>query len=440
MKNKVHIIGGGTYQPIYNHVGLCSFAKGTTARHLGELFKETRLEPHVHLSKMATEFSDYDITKDTNPNAFHTNAELGSLVDDLKADPETKVIVLSAAVCDYFCEWGDDEIERPMNVKVGGRITVQLKKANKLVQSIRDEDHKHIFLVGFKQTCGLSKQDMYLAGLKLCKEASVNLVFVNDTITRHNMIVTPEEATYADGWDRNDALQELVEMTVARSHLSFTRSTVIKGDPIPWKSDLVPISLRAVVDHCRSAGAYKEFNGATVGHFACKLSPTEFLTSIRRSNFNDLDKEGLVKVVTDGPDNVCAYGSKPSVGGQSQRIVFDEHPELDCIVHFHCPMREDARDDIQVMSQREVECGSHECGQNTANGLKRFGGEYTNIWAVMLENHGPNIVFSKNTHPRDVIEFIEANFDLRKKTGGYNLLEPGKGFENGKLLMVGAGR
>jgi hypothetical protein len=376
MKNKVAIIGGGTYQPIYNHVGLCSFAKGGTARKLTQMFEDTRLEPHLFLSNMAAGKGEFA--------KFHTNDELQTLVNDLKASPETKVIILTAAVVDYKCDWGDDELERP-TVKVGGGISVGLTKANKIVQSIRDEDHKHIFLVAFKQTCGLSAGDMYLAGLKLCKEASVNLVFVNDTITRRNMIVTPEEAAYADGWEREEALRELVDMTVLRSHLSFTRSTVVDGKTIPWDSDHVPESLREVVNFCREEGAYKAFKGSTVGHFAVKLSPTDFLTSIRRSNFNDLDEVGLVEVTTDGPDNVYA--------------------------------REDARDDIQVMSQREVECGSHECGQNTANGLKQFG----NLWAVMLDRHGPNIVFSKDIDPNEVIDFIKANFDLTQKTGGYNL-------------------
>lgn len=414
MRNKVAIIGGGTYQPIYNHVGLCSFAKGGTARRLRDLFKNTRLEPYLCLSHMATQETDYEDSGGWLLNAFHTNDELQALVNNLKSDSETKVIVLTAAVCDWMHPNGSDSAQRPPTDEL---LTLHLESAKKIVRSIRDADHKNIFLVAFKQTCGKSPRDMYLAGLKLCKEASCNLVFVNDTETRHNMIVTPEEAAYADGWGRNEALQELVEMTVARSHLSFTRSTVVAGDPIPWSSELVPITLRTVVDACRRSGAYKAFNGATVGHFACKLSPTEFLTSIRRSNFNDLDKEGLVRVTTDGPDNVYAYGAKPSVGGQSQRIIFDEHPELDCIVHFHCPMLHQRKDDIQVMSQREVECGSHECGQNTANGLKQFG----NLWAVMLDQHGPNIVFSKDIDPQEVIDFIGQNFNLSKKTGGYNL-------------------
>ena len=41
--------------------------------------------------------------------------------------------------------------------------------------------------------------------------------------------------------------------------------------------------------------------------------------------------------------------------------------------------------------------------------------------AVFLDKHGPNIVFPKDIDPQEVIEFINANFDLDKKTGGYNI-------------------
>ena len=125
-------------------------------------------------------------------------------------------------------------------------------------------------------------------------------------------------------------------------------------------------------------------------------------------------KNGLVMVKTDGPDSVIAYGAKPSVGGQSQRIIFKDHVGFDCVAHFHCEMRKDAKHDIPVVSQRPVTCGSHECGINTSNNLKQFG----NLKAVMLENHGPNIVFSKNINPQEVIDFINQNFDLSTKTGG----------------------
>jgi hypothetical protein len=116
---------------------------------------------------------------------------------------------------------------------------------------------------------------------------------------------------------------------------------------------------------------------------------------------------------TDGPDSVTAYGAKPSVGGQSQRIVFHDHTDYDCIVHFHCPIKEGSL--VPVASQREFECGSHECGKNTSNHLKKFG----NLSAVYLDQHGPNIVFHHSINPEEVISFIDCNFDLSKKTGGF---------------------
>ena len=150
--------------------------------------------------------------------------------------------------------------------------------------------------------------------------------------------------------------------------------------------------------------------GVTAGHFAAKLDEKTFLTSRRKTDFNDMRNVGLVKVRTDGPDSVIAYGSKPSVGGQSQRIVFTEHSEADCIVHFHCEKKPGSR--VPTISQREYECGSHECGRNTSRGLRCFG----NLLAVYLEHHGPNLVFNKDIDPQEVINFIEANFDLDTKT------------------------
>jgi hypothetical protein len=151
-----------------------------------------------------------------------------------------------------------------------------------------------------------------------------------------------------------------------------------------------------------------------------KIADDKFLTSRRKTNFNNLNSTGLVEVKTDGPDKVVAIGSKPSVGGQSQRIVFEQNPERDCIVHFHCPTKPGSN--VPVVSQREFECGSHECGQNTADGLAML---EDGIEVVYLDNHGPNIVFNHNIDPNRVIKFIDDNFDLTQKTGGYQLAAVG---------------
>lgn len=47
---------------------------------------------------------------------------------------------------------------------------------------------------------------------------------------------------------------------------------------------------------------------------------------------------------------------------------------------------------------------------------RAFGTVGDGIKAVMLDRHGPNVVFPKNIDPAKVIAFIEANFDLAGRT------------------------
>ncbi len=435
MKNKqVHVIGGGTVSHIRGHLALCAPAYGKTARKLAGLAKKyfTQMDVRLHLSKIAAGGANEFGTN------FETNDDLKKLLDDVVKSPETKVIFMNAAVCDFDGSFGDGDSgkHQPRVSTSDGVRALTLTPAEKLLPAIR-RNRKDIFLVAFKETTGATEDEQYLAALNLCKAASANLVLANDIVTRNNIIVTPEEARYCSGmgYTRDEVLEELVEMAWHRSHLTFTRSTVVDGQPVPWSSEDVPGSLRTVVNYCIQRGAYKPFRGVTTGHFACKLNENTFLTSIRKTDFNQIESTGLVKIVTDGPDSVLAYGMKPSVGGQSQRIVFSEHPEYDCIVHFHCPLKEGGRnvDSIPIVSQREFECGSHECGQNTSNGLAEFVlpssltnivsgnrglGPDNRISVVYLDNHGPNIVFNRNINPQLVIDFIEENFDLSRKTGG----------------------
>lgn len=403
------IYGGGTVSYIRSHLALCAPAYGSTARQLAELSR-------IHLPNMKVDLRLTKMAVGTFESSYlETNDDIAKDLDEVIESDLTKVVIMSAALCDF-----DGQIGEIPSGKYADRLStkslvhdpIHLTVAEKLIKRVR-EKRKDIFLVGFKTTTNRNPDEQYLEALNLCKKASCNLVLANDTVTRFNMIVTPEESRYAEGLDRKHTLSELMKMVFHRTHLTFTRSTVVAGDPIPWDSDQVPINLRKVVNYCIENNAYKPFNGITAGHFACKVNENTFLTSIRKTNFNFLPQNGLVKIVTDGPDTVLAYGAKPSVGGQSQRIVFRDHPDCDCIVHFHCPKKEFSL--VPSVSQREFECGSHECGNNTSKGLKKFG----NLYAVYLENHGPNIVFNRNIDPVEVIQFIEDNFDLTQKTGGF---------------------
>lgn len=403
------IYGGGTVSYIRNHLALCAPAYGSTARQLAELSR-------IHLPNMKVDLRLTRMAVGTFESSYlETNDDIAKDLDEVIESDLTKVVIMSAALCDFDGQIGDipsGKYADRLSTKSLVLDPIHLTVAEKLIKRVR-EKRKDIFLVGFKTTTNRTPDEQYLEALNLCKKSSCNLVLANDTVTRFNMIVTPEESRYAEGLDRKHALSELMKMVFYRTHLTFTRSTVVAGDPIPWDSDQVPINLRKVVNYCIENNAYKPFNGITAGHFACKVNENTFLTSIRKTNFNFLPQNGLVKIVTDGPDTVLAFGAKPSVGGQSQRIVFRDHPDCDCIVHFHCPKKDSSL--VPSVSQKEFECGSHECGNNTSKGLKKFG----NLYAVYLENHGPNIVFNRNIDPVEVIQFIEDNFDLTQKTGGF---------------------
>jgi hypothetical protein len=412
-KGKVVIIGGGTVFHVRPHLALSAPAYGNTAKWLEMLLRRLGWQTELALTKMA------------GGDSLETNADIQRYIQDkVLPDPNVKAVVMSAALCDYngFVCYPFD-VSAPVPVTDSGKNQPRLKTsegrqmlwmepADKVINQIR-KTRKDIFLVGFKTTAGATSQEMFHAGLGLLKKNSCNLVFANDVQNYEQMIITPEQAVYGDNTRRDSALDKLAEMITARANLTFTRSTVVDGERVAWGSDLVPPALRKVVDHMIAKGAYKPFLGSTVGHFAVKVGDGQFLTSIRKSNFNDLSNTGLVRVETQGVDQVVAYGARPSVGGQSQRLVFGQHPDVDCIAHAHVALSPIAKDDIPIRPQWKFECGSHECGQNTSSGLKDFGG---GIKAVMLDQHGPNIVFSRNADPDQVIRFIEANWDLDRQT------------------------
>lgn len=348
---------------------------------------------------------------------------VGQVSRSQAGDVESRLRVLDGNV-DFDGQIGDipsGKTAKRLRTSEGAK-SISISPSDKVIGRIR-KTRKDIFLVGFKTTCGESADVQYKRGIELLKINSANLVLANDTASMLNMICAPEEARYAQTGNREECLAFLAKMAISRMQNTFTRSTVVDAPTVPWTSDTVPANLRDVVDHCIERGAYKPILGKTAGHFAVKVGDGKILTSIRKSNFNDLGKVGLVKVESSGDHEVIAYGAKPSVGGQSQRIIFKEHEAegLDCIVHFHCPVRADApmKAMIPVKEQWPNECGSHECGRNTSRGLGPVdlgGGDKLSV--VFLDEHGPNIVFNRKTPAAKVKAFIDGNFDLSAKTGG----------------------
>lgn len=417
---KIHILGGGTHFHVRPHLSLSAPAGGSTARFLYSELKEcgpyfnpkTTEEVELHLTKMADPKSKMD-----------TNEDVSNLVDQIIADPESKIVFFTVAMCDFeghvqdeveYNEWVDTDSgkDQPRLLSTEGYHQMSLHPAPKVISRIR-EQRKDIFLVGFKTTAGATEDEQFAAALTLCKKSHCNLVLANDLHTRVNMIVTPEQSRYCVTGDREHVLKVLLNMTSFRSIGTYARTHVVEGPLVPFSSELVPSSLRTVVEFCVKKGAYKPFSDVTVGHFAAKQKDGSVLCSIRRRNYNKNIE--LVRLESVDDNIVVAHGAKPSAGARSQWIMFNDHPDMDCVVHFHCPLKDGSK--VSCRQQWLYECGSHQCGKNTSEGLIPVS-EDGKIKAVFLDNHGPNILFSSDVDPQRVIEFIEDNFDLSRTTRG----------------------
>jgi len=151
---------------------------------------------------------------------------------------------------------------------------------------------------------------------------------------------------------------------------------------ITWDSHRVPESLRKVVDYCVDRGAYRSFNGVTVGHFGVFENfgaESQIYSSRRKKNYNKKADKDLVVVTFDKEGNPTAYGEKPSAGVRSQYEVFKANPGFDCVVHFHSKLKENSS--VNVRPQQYLECGSLECGINTRDGMRQHD---ENIRAVLI--------------------------------------------------------
>ncbi len=413
-KKQILILGGGTTFHVRPHLALSAPAYGKTAREIyARLLARTSAniyDKELYLTKMA----------DPVWGQGETNQDVDNYVTTrIINNPDAKIVFFSVALCDFegtILDNGGNPTpsgkDQPrLRTAESEQVTMSMVPSRKIIARIRKE-RKDIFLVGFKTTAGATEEEQYRIGLRLLKTTSCNLVLANDVHTRKNMIIAPELAKYSVTENRSEALNELVDITLARASNVFSRTEVLEGGLLNWQTQ-VPSTLTKVVDWCVSQGAYKPFNNVTVGHFGCRPQPGILWSSRRKKNFNLIEDRDLVEVdFRKNPEQQIARGAKPSAGARSQYIVLSKYTDLDCIVHFHCPLKPGVTT-IPVRSQKYFECGSHQCGKNTADGMEMFG---TDIAAVMLDKHGPNIVFSSKTDPEKVIQFIRDHFDLTLAT------------------------
>jgi len=447
---KIYIITGGTMVHVTPHFSLCAPAYGKVGDKLSEeLFSNIvgsglnkDYSVHVLPTKMADgnyndDHSNYHDYKLIYHNAglkyLETNDDLSQLVDYLIAQPDTRCIVMAAAVCDFKPDmlevnnYGKNESvslrfgKEQKRLDSSKETILHLDTAEKILSKIR-KDRKDIFLVSFKTTSGVGRDETYRRGLESLKKNSSNLVFANDIKDRINMIVTPEEYPYQEQ-TRAEALKTLSDMIVSRIQLTFNRTSIIDGDKADIKElfegNNIPQNFIEVMEYLILNDAFKPFRGKTSGHFGCKVEGKEYdrIASVRKVDHNNMFEEGMAKIFRKN-GNITAMGGKPSVGEHTQEMIYNQLGDIaHSIVHFHSPRKVDSkRPPFIIRSQKDFECGSNECGINTSAGIENS--EMNGIYAVHLENHGPNIAFHKDVDSGTIISFIERYWDLSDKEGG----------------------
>lgn len=392
---RIVIIGGGTFNHIRNHLSLAAPAFGDTAKYLHKKLNNSIL----YLTKMA------------GGKILSTNEDVSKLVDNLIQSPNTGTIIMSAAICDFEAEWSGSvpngsHAER-LKTK-DGDVHLNLYPSEKIIKRIRLQ-RPDIFLVGFKTTTNQTRLEQYYTALKFMKNTKCNLVFANDVVTRLNMIIVPEEAKYHVGTNRQQALNGLLDLIHVRQNLTYNKTNLIQTDNV--NMTVTPKTFQNVIEFLVYNGGFIEDNGNgfTPGHFCYKWSDDSFLSSQRKTNHNNVFKQGLTWTIKPihSTSKIIALGThKPSVGATSQRLLFEQYPKYDCIVHTHNPLK--LTSTINRISQYNFQCGSIECGKNTLSGM-HFN---NNIGAVYLEKHGVNIMFKSTDDPNKIIDFIKNNLQL----------------------------
>lgn len=468
MSKKIFILCGGTINQVAPHFALSAPAYGSVGlkiyNGLTEINKiKQPLQKEYEIELIPTQMALSVLPDDCLMNynyylnkagltKLESNDDLSKIVDYLISQENTRCIIMAAAVCDFepfFIAELENGVHNPCSkfgktqkrLESSNVYTMDIKPSEKILPKIRQQ-RKDIFVVSFKTTAGVGRDETYKKGLLALKKNSSNLVFANDIQDKINMVVTPEEFPY-EASTRDEAIEKLCEITFKRLNLTFEDKTIVKDDTRAFPEDLIkegaiPENWYAIMKYLFAHDAFKPLpgTGKTSGHFGCRVDGKDYerITSERKINHNESFERGMIPVYSYKDGQLIVGGAKPSVGEKTQELIYQElGDKIHSIIHFHCPMWEQdwRKSIIPIREQLPYECGSRECALNTVSGMMESTKTFTSlvapgIYAVHLQNHGPNIAFHKDVPIADLIRFIEKNWNLGDKTGGIILDKPVK--------------
>jgi phosphopantothenoylcysteine synthetase/decarboxylase len=200
--SKVVVFGGGTFNHVACHLALAAPAFGQTARKLHAMYKDNgSYESHLVLTKMA----DFNST-------LITNDDVARCVSEMLKDPQVKIVVMNAAICDF-------EMENPGEARLSSVINypVTLKGiSTKIIASIK-EQRPDIIVAGFKTTHGATQVEQTAKAFMSMHKSGLDIVLANDVETRSNILVNKELGVQTGS--RDFLLEQLMEHTIIYANM-----------------------------------------------------------------------------------------------------------------------------------------------------------------------------------------------------------------------------
>lgn len=251
MLKKIYIVSGGTFVDVSPHFSLAARAFGQVGENLCAAFALQDLigfrviplftamagEQWMGLS-MGDAITSRQVLLDAGlARGIVTNDDLLTLVTYLKTLPDTKAIIMAAAVCDWVPtdltqlsqaapltkpkDFGRKAKRLKTRLPNGDEnvISLELAPSKKIVGTIRapgPECREDIVVVGFKTTAGSTEEGQVSVALRMLKENNLSLVVANDINTHVNLLITPEGLNRPEiSTDRFSVLRELAKKVLA---------------------------------------------------------------------------------------------------------------------------------------------------------------------------------------------------------------------------------
>lgn len=209
MKPSLIVFSGGTMVHVTPHFSLCAPAYGKIGHQVVDALDA--LHDGFEVNHIQTKMAGGDV---------ETNEDLAECLEQQLLNPNVKVIVMAAAICDFEPEElrsGNVELQEfgksQVRLDSSKPVNIELKPADKLIARIKTK-RPDITLVTFKTTSNETREVLAFKCLKQVEKVGSDFVFGNDIKTKENLIYTPSGRVFHG--DRDCCIDTVVKLLMEK--------------------------------------------------------------------------------------------------------------------------------------------------------------------------------------------------------------------------------